>query len=934
MTFKNFVLSLFNRPDSTFEEDFKKKIKTIDDVKTYRFWNSLLSFLAERPTESMTTLIEEDFKQESFFDFVQKNTDLSPEIDTLTSYWNESIQDLVDYFYLHLNDDMFEITNNTLERTQILNPKIPASNGNGFSSIDIKNADAGNVFAKVTSEIWAEIVRPWYNIDWLTYYSVRNDGDTIDQKAASNDKNLSFTRLQEPNEFEDQLNRWIRLIMPNNSRRVSVEDLNRNFWVISSVLSAVSTYLFDPAAPIPYLTKGILKELLQLWDNVLYLWAAFAIISQKEAADLRTIILPLPKSALQPYVKYDDFIVNYPTTLNEEKAFVLERVKYLIKKYSHSNLCILPYTRNDNYYKNHFSSQSFRCVIFYNAQTEKISFIPLRARVDGVSTYTVYFNPHNFDDYLYAIRETDTYYKWSFPIKNIGNVLDGDDYSAKRFYSALRIRPTIDFCVNEDGKLQLSTLSLVGVDAVEESLYGNTKMIISYTSSEPIKEDDNVAILDREIGVSGEAALGNLDIYDGVVKQAYYLGEIPSYCNFSASQPLFVYSASHEIIGEGKLIKIGNYLPKTFYSGGYYEDASYYAEQRVPDNSRTTDYLLNLTITGSNHKGVVSDIYGGLGSSNQVSSSECYYFTPVINGKNSYRLACDRKVSSSMNATSYAEQGWNVIRDYIVRDTTPTKITYYIGAVGIKPWHNTTNHTLFQGYWASTILTHLYRYIPSELEDYLPDEEIAAGEPVLNDSGSKIGTLQTLGIVNKEEKAFTVNGNDAFAISGGTTWRLPQLIPEKTVAGYLTYIETTSGITYFVDPSKNSTLNTAYQTNGIAGVTNELNTNYADYIGTDVLMTKDNIKVELTDPRGTWTVFDGNSNVNYNNNVDIYKKQTDRREVAYLDFYFSPISGTSTRSMNFSSVSMGRSIRQGSFSPCNPYITLPAASSSTMEFSW
>jgi hypothetical protein len=99
-------------------------------------------------------------------------------------------------------------------------------------------------------------------------------------------------------------------------------------------------------------------------------------------------------------------------------------------------------------------------------------------------------------------------------------------------------------------------------------------------------------------------------------------------------------------------------------------------------------------------------------------------------------------------------------------------------------------------------------------------------------------------------------------------------------------------------------------------------------------MTKDNIKVELTDPRGTWTVFDGNSNVNYSNNVDIYKKQTNRREVAYLDFYFSPISGTSTRSMNFSSVSMGRSIGQSSFSPCNPYITLPSASSSTMEFSW
>jgi hypothetical protein len=32
---------------------------------------------------------------------------------------------------------------------------------------------------------------------------------------------------------EWSINQWIRLIMPKNTRRVEIEDLNRNFWVIA-----------------------------------------------------------------------------------------------------------------------------------------------------------------------------------------------------------------------------------------------------------------------------------------------------------------------------------------------------------------------------------------------------------------------------------------------------------------------------------------------------------------------------------------------------------------------------------------------------------------------------------------------------------------------------------------------------------------------------
>jgi len=43
--------------------------------------------------------------------------------------------------------------------------------------------------------------------------------------------------------------------MPKNTRRVEIEDLNRNFWVIAQVITAIGTYLFDPNGPIPLIMR-------------------------------------------------------------------------------------------------------------------------------------------------------------------------------------------------------------------------------------------------------------------------------------------------------------------------------------------------------------------------------------------------------------------------------------------------------------------------------------------------------------------------------------------------------------------------------------------------------------------------------------------------------------------------------------------------------
>jgi hypothetical protein len=65
--------------------------------------------------------------------------------------------------------------------------------------------------------------------------------------------------------------------MPRYLRYVEVEDLNRNFWVISEVLTGICEFIFGNK--LKPLLDSILNELIQLWQNTQYLWAMYAVLS-------------------------------------------------------------------------------------------------------------------------------------------------------------------------------------------------------------------------------------------------------------------------------------------------------------------------------------------------------------------------------------------------------------------------------------------------------------------------------------------------------------------------------------------------------------------------------------------------------------------------------------------------------------------------------
>jgi hypothetical protein len=81
--------------------------------------------------------------------------------------------------------------------------------------------------------------------------------------------------------------------MPQYGRRVEVEDLDRNFWVIAQFISAISSYVVGHNSPFPTMFKGLLREVSEIWENVLYLWLEYAAITAKDGGGLKVIVIPI-----------------------------------------------------------------------------------------------------------------------------------------------------------------------------------------------------------------------------------------------------------------------------------------------------------------------------------------------------------------------------------------------------------------------------------------------------------------------------------------------------------------------------------------------------------------------------------------------------------------------------------------------------------------
>lgn len=311
--------------------------------------------------ERLNNLIDLDHNQLDNYinDLINKNgTDYS-------KIWNESLKSLLDQLKVLLNDN-YKICD-------------------VWKQQDAKDANAGKNFIK---NLTNPVVVPNENIEKQQYLNVR--GNDKEEKALYNRNNLQFTHHQNN---DDIANRYIRLLMDKYSRNVEVEDLNRNFWIIGQVISIISGFLFEKDSPINQLFKKISSETVQLWENLIYLWAQAAILCQHKDYPVRTKIIYLPNNNFQTYRKFDDFNFNSIQDTNELKEY-LKQVCHPYKNiYTENSLIIVPIIRIGNSFNNYYSNEDYYGYYKYNRNNNEEDFI--------LFNYPLHITTSPFKDKIY-----------------------------------------------------------------------------------------------------------------------------------------------------------------------------------------------------------------------------------------------------------------------------------------------------------------------------------------------------------------------------------------------------------------------------------------------------------------------------------------------------------------------------------------------------
>lgn len=358
--------------------------------------------------------------------WISNNEDNNNLLLYFNKFWNESVAELFKYVIhsfspnaengIKLNPDIM----NNINENDI--PIINIDGSHYYYIDDIKNANAANSFE--ANEKW---VKSWHNAEGETYEQVR--GEDVDLKAITNKENLNFTT-----EIEGIASN-INLLMPEHSRNVLIEDLNRNFWVIGQSLTGISAFLFNENSPILTVFKGLIKELIELWENVLFLWLALAISMQdeKKVTEVHEEIIYLYGSDLDD--KYNngtfyepemwDLIAN---DQNDSISNIIKsKIDYLKVKYNNYHLVIVPILFLDNYEGDSYSSFYIHGAFLFNQnQTQNLDWQVIQFRDINLGTRQKVFTSNHFKFINHDFSQAaDKEYKISEP----ANYLIGRTYN-------------------------------------------------------------------------------------------------------------------------------------------------------------------------------------------------------------------------------------------------------------------------------------------------------------------------------------------------------------------------------------------------------------------------------------------------------------------------------------------------------------------------
>lgn len=512
-----------------------KDLSSIANDK-FAVWSNLLSYLkTEVNFVGHYPFLENDLQDGSLFKGISDNCDydngpiLYLDIENIynesmaagTTIWNESLNDLIKTWL-----DFSKIIDE--DREIVPNGRITFS--------DIFKADAGYSFES------EPFVKAWKNIDNQTYAEVRTTKDMV-MSVIKSDRNLQFTRS-----ISSAARPLIRLIMPKYTRRVEIEDLNRDFWVIGQTITGISQYLFDDNGAIPKIFKGIMSELLQLWENILYLWAELGLLTKKQYP-IKILYEPLPNSVYQPYAKFD----NFDTAASLSIASIEQRCQYLVDKYPNNNLVVLPFIRNDNYRHNYYSKQIFPCILFYNRYKNgwigrelKCNNQPLTISITGSECGVSWGNK------IYGIKEIeDNKFKYCAPCQEADDDINMEE---GKYYGLVRVIPSIDGVhYDNNDNIIISSLRLNIYDAAAPVINNSTSLIGNIQTTSSISSGESTPVALSAAAQGSDKTLISPTTLTAAEGEAYYQGELVS--GYAKAIVPIIKNADF------KVVKIGDFYP-------------------------------------------------------------------------------------------------------------------------------------------------------------------------------------------------------------------------------------------------------------------------------------------------------------------------------------------------------------------------------------
>lgn len=695
-----------------------------------RFWKDLLTLLKsqEHPVVfddgELTGLIGQvissaDFEDRDTEPFTSELYNTLKELiynDTNDSFWNESVQQLIKYFIKNIEER---------PEDKILIP-IGSDNEHSIRISDLKTADAGNGFNYTPINDEDYWVHPKYNIDDRAYDEVR--GHDALNADLSNDMAVQFTK-------EKDIETWIRLLMPQYGRRVLVEDLDRNFWVIAQTISAICAYLFGDENPINKMCEGITREVSEIWENVLYLWLEIAAITQKKQKDIRVMSLYVPPRDNEHGRKYDDFesknsVMSWDTDeygnmvitvedWNSYKNEIVDRIGYLTEDFANQDLCVLPIVRLDNYTVDFYSTEYYPMVLFYSKDTKEWTYKRIKEQIGDTLKDSLIISPRFEDKTDGKKRFTDQimgHYRTCecdlvvWPFSKVPSKSNGEENPTLRYIGCLRVKPDITLKENET-EIENLELSVYDTFALTPRSYQGelTDMDYSFIGKYSLipSNDDSLVLTyqaDSEQAEQREGyyASGHDDVPWSDLK-AWYGGEIASWMLETAS----IISSDNLFNNQAYVVKIGSYLPK---SKGKFIMAAVRVQEN-PNKFNYTSMYGNVTCASSSGRGTLYyrnrwDTYspendGGPEKENK-STAICY-------AKDPEQRECTYPTKAHIEYDGLIAAK-NFVKAYA--DTVGKNPCFIMGAIGMTPW-SASGRTGSDVFWDVSFLPALYFYIPT-----------------------------------------------------------------------------------------------------------------------------------------------------------------------------------------------------------------------------